>query len=74
MTRPECIQIGLISNPNSGHNRDAFARIEALVAGQPAIHHIVTQCPADIEPALEVMSRITSYNVCYTKLLRYFQL
>ncbi|HYQ70629.1 MAG TPA: diacylglycerol kinase family protein, partial [Gammaproteobacteria bacterium] len=33
-----------------------FARVQALVAGQPAIHHIVTRCPADIAPALEVLS------------------
>ncbi len=57
MTQPESITIGLISNPNSGHNRDDFARIEALVAGQPAIHHVVTHSPADIAPALEALSR-----------------
>ena len=57
MTQRESIAIGLISNPNSGHNRGQFARIEALVAGQPAIHHVVTHCPADIAPALEALSR-----------------
>ena len=57
MTQPESISIGLISNPNSGHNRAAFARIEALVAGQPAIHHVVTHSPDDIAPALEALSR-----------------
>ena len=57
MTRPAYSEVGLISNPNSGHNRDAFARIEALVAGQPAIHHVVTHSPADIESALEALSR-----------------
>jgi len=57
LTQPESITIGLISNPNSGHNRDDFARIEALVAGQPAIHHVVTHSPADIAPALEALSR-----------------
>jgi len=56
LTQPEHIGIGLISNPNSGHNRDEFNRIEDLVAGQPAIHHIVTHSPADIAPALEVLS------------------
>ncbi len=57
MTEPESIEIGLISNPNSGHNRDQFARIDALVARQPAIHHIVTHSPDDIAPALETLSR-----------------
>ena len=57
MTRPDDSEVGLISNPNSGRNRDAFSSIEALVAGQPGIHHIVTQCPADIAPALKVLSR-----------------
>lgn len=57
MTRSGYSEIGLISNPNSGHNRDEFARIEALIAGQPAIYHVVTHCPADIAPALEVLSR-----------------
>ena len=57
MTRPECIEVGLISNPNSGHNRDEFARIEALIARQPTIHHVVTHCTADIAPALAALSR-----------------
>jgi diacylglycerol kinase (ATP) len=57
LTRSEFIGIGLISNPNSGHNRDQFARVEAMVAAQPAIHHVVTHCPADIAPALETLSR-----------------
>ena len=48
--------VGLISNPNSGHNKNDFARVEALVAGQPAIHHVVTQSPADIAAALEALS------------------
>ena len=57
MIEPECSEIGLISNPGSGHNRDEFARIESLAAGQPAIHHVVTHCLADIAPALEALSR-----------------
>jgi diacylglycerol kinase family enzyme len=57
LTRSESVAVGLISNPNSGHNRDQFARIEALIAGQPAIQHVVTHCPADIAPALEALSR-----------------
>jgi hypothetical protein len=57
LIRSEFIEVGLISNPNSGHNRDDFARIETLVAAQPAIQHVVTHCPADIAPALEALSR-----------------
>jgi len=57
LTQPESIAVGLISNPNSGHNRHHFARIEALVARQPAIRHIVTHSPAEIVPALETLSR-----------------
>jgi len=57
LTRSGHAEIGLISNPNSGHNRDDFARVEALVARQPAIHHVVTHCPDDIAPALETLSR-----------------
>ncbi len=57
MTRSEYAEIGLISNPNSGHNRDEFASIEALVARQPSIHHVVTHSPDDIAPALETLSR-----------------
>jgi diacylglycerol kinase family enzyme len=56
LIRSGFIEVGLISNPNSGHNRDEFARIETLVAAQPAIHHVVTHCPADIAPALEALS------------------
>jgi diacylglycerol kinase family enzyme len=57
LTQPGSTAIGLISNPNSGHNRDQFARIETLVAEQPSIHHVVTHSPADIAPALEILSR-----------------
>lgn len=57
MSQREGTAIGLISNPNSGHNRDQFARVEALIARQPAIQHVVTRCPADIAPALEALSR-----------------
>jgi len=45
--------VGLISNPNSGHNRDRFADIEARVARCPAVLHVVTESPADIDAALE---------------------
>lgn len=49
--------VGMISNPSSGYNRVHFERVRALVAEQPAIHHVVTRCPDDIVPALEVLSR-----------------
>lgn len=44
--------VGLISNPRSGHNRDQFERIRSRIARCPQIHHIVTDSPADILPAL----------------------
>jgi len=56
LTQPESIAIGLISNPNSGHNGDHFGKVEAIVAGQPAIHHVVTHSPADIASALETLA------------------
>jgi diacylglycerol kinase (ATP) len=49
--------IGLVSNPASGHNRDQFERIRSRIAQCPAIHHIVTDSPADIMPALQELSR-----------------
>jgi diacylglycerol kinase (ATP) len=57
LTRSDYSEVGLISNPSSGHNRDEFATVAALVAQQPAIHHVVTHCPDDIAPALETLSR-----------------
>ena len=44
--------VGLISNPRSGHNRDQFERIRSRIARSPQIHHIVTDSPDDISPAL----------------------
>ena len=44
--------VGLISNPRSGHNRDQFERIRSRIARCPQIHHIVTDSPDDISPAL----------------------
>ena len=46
-------QVGLISNPGSGHNRDHFARIAARIDQCQSIHHIITHSPADIAPALQ---------------------
>jgi len=44
--------VGLISNPGSGHNRDQFDRIRHLIGQSPSIHHLVTDSPAAIKPAL----------------------
>ncbi len=48
--------IGLISNPNSGHNRDQFDRIRAHFDQCPSIHHLVTAGPDDIRPALQQLA------------------
>lgn len=48
--------VGLISNPGSGHNRDQFEAIAARIAGCPDIRHIVTNSPADIDPALRELA------------------
>lgn len=47
--------VGLISNPGSGHNRDQFERIRRKIEQHPSIHHVVTQSPADIAPALQTL-------------------
>ncbi|MFV8817829.1 diacylglycerol/lipid kinase family protein [Haliea sp. E17] len=47
--------VGLISNPRSGHNRDAFSRVQARVAQSPDIYHRITDSPQDIRPALQEM-------------------
>ena len=49
-------QVGLISNPSSGHNRDQFARIAARIDQCRSIHHIITHSQADIAPALQDMA------------------
>lgn len=48
--------VGLISNPGSGHNRDQFERIRARIGQCAAIHHLVTDSPADIAAAVEKLS------------------
>lgn len=45
--------VGLISNPTSGHNRDQFDRIRERIGQHPAIHHHITDKPADISGALK---------------------
>jgi diacylglycerol kinase family enzyme len=49
--------VGLISNPGSGHNRKQFPKIQQRIDKCPAITHIVTECPADIAPALQQLAR-----------------
>ena len=58
MSGPPQAPIGLISNPNSGHNRDRFPRIRAMVADCPSVHHVVTGSADDIGPALDEMARL----------------
>jgi diacylglycerol kinase family enzyme len=48
--------VGLISNPNSGHNRDHFAALQAHIAQSPTIIHLVTHSPAQIRPALQELA------------------
>ena len=47
--------IGLISNPNSGHNRDHFPGIETRVA-QTAVQHVVTDAAEQIPDALRELA------------------
>ncbi len=49
--------VGLISNPNSGHNRDQFHDISARVARCQEIRHVVTDTAADIPDALEQLAQ-----------------
>lgn len=56
MKGPGLVPIGLISNPNSGHNRDRFEQIRAIVGECPSIHHLVTRNADDIGPALEELA------------------
>ncbi|MEZ5573536.1 MAG: diacylglycerol kinase family protein [Halioglobus sp.] len=55
---PSVGPVGVISNPNSGHNRDQFAAIRARLEQAPDIHHRVTNSPADIAPALRELAAL----------------
>ncbi len=48
--------VGLISNPASGHNRDQFDKVAALIDQQPAIQHRITRSSADIAPVLRELA------------------
>jgi diacylglycerol kinase (ATP) len=49
-------RIGLISNRNSGHNRDQLANISARLKGCPDVLHIITNQAADLASALQEMA------------------
>lgn len=48
--------VGLISNPHSGHNRDHFPEIAARIARCASVVHVVTDTPAEIDPALGALA------------------
>ena len=52
MLATEPSRIGLISNRNSGHNRDQFEKVKHLLAGCDKISHIETSSSEDIPAAL----------------------
>ncbi|MCZ6829458.1 MAG: diacylglycerol kinase family protein [Gammaproteobacteria bacterium] len=52
MNGSEPARIGLISNRNSGHNRDQFEQIKQLVAGCKNVNHLETASSGDIPAAL----------------------
>ena len=54
--KPPAGPVGVISNPASGHNRDQFAGIRALIDRCPAIHHRITTSPAGIAGALRELA------------------
>lgn len=54
--KPPAGPVGVISNPASGHNRDQFAGIRAIIDRSPAIHHRITDSPADIAAALRELA------------------
>ncbi|MCX2982424.1 hypothetical protein EYC98_16290 [Halieaceae bacterium IMCC14734] len=49
-------RIGLISNRNSGHNRDQLGAISALIDRCPAVLHTITDQAEDVGPALVAMA------------------
>jgi diacylglycerol kinase (ATP) len=52
--------VGLISNPSSGHNRDQFGKVCAHIDRCTNIHHVITNSPADISPAL---NELAAHNI-----------
>ncbi len=49
--------IGMLSNPNSGHNRAGFEAIRARVNNCPVIHHRITESSAEIPAALAELAK-----------------
>lgn len=56
--KPPAGPVGVISNPASGHNRDQFARIRAIIDNCPAIEHRITDTAADIPSALRDLAAL----------------
>ncbi len=54
----DAVVIGMLSNPNSGHNRDKFEDISARIARCPVIHHRVTASAAEIPAALARLAQL----------------
>ncbi len=54
---PAASPVGLISNPNSGHNREQFRKLRHLIDHSSSIHHLVTRSAADIDAALETLAQ-----------------
>ena len=50
------VRIGLISNCNSGHNRDQFDQVKLLLAACDNVHHIETAHTEDIPAALRQLA------------------
>ncbi len=50
--------VGLISNRNSGHNRDRFDRIHDRVSRCSSVHHLVTESAGQIPEALTELARL----------------
>lgn len=50
--------IGMLSNPNSGHNREQFPHIEMQLKNHPFIHHRVTHSAQDIPWALRELAQL----------------
>jgi diacylglycerol kinase (ATP) len=55
VTQAQC-KVGMISNPNSGHNRNQFESIQRRVAACDAIHHVITHDASEITSALAELS------------------
>ena len=51
-------RIGLISNANSGHNRDQYPEIQKILASCGNVHHIETSSVEDIPEALRRLAEL----------------